>query len=408
MRWYILRTLLLKEILRHLAERGAIFLAALLIVASLLLSFFGTSSGQSVMTVAGVRLCFLDYWEGDAWIHHLQEHRPPDVRILFRKAAYPVEIAPNVLYPPNSAAIQVRPDGKNAEGTPRYRVVFLYPGGSEAGLGPLAGWFWKQSLDYFHNAPVAIETSEGQFVLPDGGGFVRGGPAPGGEDRSRYRLLYHPSPSATGAGEAVGGVDLSERRAPLPGSADLRSMVATGLVFFALCFFSVYLLPALMCEERERGVLLAQALSPASPVEILASKFLFYPTLSLGLAALLAGVYQPAVLARPFFWLVLLTSSVGYLGVGLTIASVARTQREASMGALCYMLTVALLLFLTQNFGIPSVQYVALEYYGPRMAQAVLAGTVGPWHWLSLITNSVLAVGWMALATVVFRRQGWQ
>ena len=37
--------------------------------------------------------------------------------------------------------------------------------------------------------------------------------------------------------------------------------VATGLVIFALYFTCVYLLPTLNCEERERGVLLAQAVT---------------------------------------------------------------------------------------------------------------------------------------------------
>ena len=39
-----------------------------------------------------------------------------------------------------------------------------------------------------------------------------------------------------------------------------------------------------MCEERERGVLLAQALSPASPLEIFAAKLLFYPAAGIALA----------------------------------------------------------------------------------------------------------------------------
>jgi hypothetical protein len=41
LRWHVLRTLLHKEVLRHLANRGGIVLVLLLIVASLLLSFFG-------------------------------------------------------------------------------------------------------------------------------------------------------------------------------------------------------------------------------------------------------------------------------------------------------------------------------------------------------------------------------
>ena len=72
---------------------------------------------------------------------------------------------------------------------------------------------------------------------------------------------------------------------------DFRAAIATGMVVFALYFACVYLLPTLNCEERERGVLLAQALSPASPAEILAAKFLFYPVRH-ALAATLAAIYD--------------------------------------------------------------------------------------------------------------------
>jgi hypothetical protein len=113
---------------------------------------------------------------------------------------------------------------------------------------------------------------------------------------------------------------------------------------FSLCFTCVYLMPSLTCEERERGLLLAQALSPATATEILAAKFLFYPAFGILLATLLAGIHNPVVLSRPFFWMSLGTLSVGVLGIGMTIACLAKTQRAASLGALCYMLAVALVL----------------------------------------------------------------
>src|SRR5205807_6263227 len=117
----------------------------------------------------------------------------------------------------------------------------------------------------------------------------------------------------------------------LTGGLDTRSALATSLILFALCFACVYLLPSLMCEERERGVLLAQALSPASPAEILAAKCLFYPLLGVGLAAVLVSILNAAALAQPFFWLALAVTACGSMGVGLTIACLARTQRNASM-----------------------------------------------------------------------------
>ena len=44
---------------------------------------------------------------------------------------------------------------------------------------------------------------------------------------------------------------------------------------------------------------------------------------------------------RPFFWLALVVSVTGSMGIGLTIASLAKTQRAASMGAMCYMMAIA-------------------------------------------------------------------
>src|SRR5207253_2024953 len=86
------------------------------------------------------------------------------------------------------------------------------------------------------------------------------------------------------------------KRSALGGGLDQRSGLATALVLFGLFFVCVYLQSSLTCEERERGVLLAQALSPATAAEILAAKLLFYPVVALALAVVAAGTYKPAVL----------------------------------------------------------------------------------------------------------------
>jgi hypothetical protein len=194
--------------------------------------------------------------------------------------------------------------------------------------------------------------------------------------------------------------------AQLAGGGDVRAVMASALVLFALFFTCVYLLPSLTCEERERGVLLAQALSPATPTEILVAKFFFYPALGIALAALLAGLYQPAVLRAVLFWPALVVLAAGAMGVGLTMASLAKTQRAASLGALCYMLIVSLLMTLLQQVGLGVFANLFLEYHGPRMLHAVL--TDGGYPLAHLGACTVLAAGWLATATVVFRRFGWQ
>src|SRR5258708_40143771 len=112
---------------------------------------------------------------------------------------------------------------------------------------------------------------------------------------------------------------IEEQRSQLEGGMDPRSALATSLVLFALFFVCVYLLPSLTCEERERGILLAQALSPASPGEILIAKFLFYPALGIALAAVLAGIYSPSVLGRPFFLHAIAVAAIVLIGIRLSI-----------------------------------------------------------------------------------------
>jgi hypothetical protein len=207
--------------------------------------------------------------------------------------------------------------------------------------------------------------------------------------------------------EAVrfGSTAVTVHTAAPAGGLETRNVLASALVLFALFFTCVYLLPSLTCEERERGVLLAQALSPASPWEIIAAKLVFYPLAGLLLGGVLAGLYRPDALVRPAFWLALVALAGGSLGVGLTIASLAKTQRAASLGALCYMLVVSLLI-LTFQQRVPGLRFLFLEYHGPQMLNAVLAG--GSYSLGHLVGALALAGLWLGAAAYAFRRFGWQ
>jgi hypothetical protein len=298
-------------------------------------------------------------------VRHLRANVPADLekQLQFRPAAQALTDARgNIVYPQNTGAIQLRPPAEPGAGP---HVCFWHPGADGSALAPFEAWFWKESLRFVQARGAAAQ--------------LAGSPAAVEAEHSR-----------------------------LSGGVDPRSGLATSLVLFGLFFVCVYLLPSLTCEERERGVLLAQALSPASPREILAAKFLFYPAVGLALAGLLAGTYQPLALARPFFWLSLAVAVLGSMGIGLTIASLARTQRGASMGALCYMMAVALLLFICQQNRIPALPYLALEYHCPRMLHAALTDAVLWYHWLHLAGAAALAAAWAGLAAVLFRRYGWQ
>jgi hypothetical protein len=435
MRWYIIRTLVYKEWLRHLAERGGIFLAILLVVATLLLSVFRKADSKSVGFSTGIKGWNLVWYRVDVnanplyygWLQHLNAHLPQDLRFRYLPDDWvPRDENGDRFYEQSTAAIEIQPVGRSNGRPTRFEIRFCYPGKDASVLGPLADWFWQETFQYFHDTSLEIETSEDQTHFPPGESLIQVRPA-GSDDfgRPRHKLLFVPNGknqlvAANGSRtELKSGllmdrsslqplIELEEKRLPIPHSADERSMVATALVMFSMCFFCVYLLPALTCEERERGILLAQALSPASPFEILAAKFLFYPAFGIGLAAVLAGIYNPGVLVRPFFWLVLCVTTLGYLGVGMTIASLAHSQRMASMGALAYMLTVGLFLYITEQFGIPSFRFIALEYYCPRMLHEVMMGSVRPIMAWNLVPALALALVWSYVATAVFRKRGWQ
>jgi hypothetical protein len=377
MRWRIVKTLLHKEVLRHLANRGGLALVLLLLVASMLLSFFGNEPGQSAGLAPGVRLCYVDYWQDSAFLDHLRDHVPEELvhKIRFRPVRKaPTDARGTLLYPQNTGAIQLRPlsGGVKGQGTTAYKVWFWHPGADGSALAPFEVWFWKEALRFSQRESLASAAR------------------------------------TDGALPWSGNLRLETEYSELKGGLDPRSGMATALVLFGLFFVCVYLLPSLTCEERERGVLLAQALSPASTREILAAKFLFYPVAGLALAAVLAGTYRPAVLVQPFFWLALLACVAGSMGIGLTISSIARTQRAASMGAMCYMLAVAVLLFICQQNNIPGLPYLALEYHGPRMLHAALTDSIQWYHWFHLAGAIFLAVVWTALASFLFRRYGWQ
>jgi hypothetical protein len=375
MRWYVVRTLLRKECYRLLANRGGVTLLLMLVVAAMLMSFFGARQGAAANITAGVQKCYVDYANDDDLVRHLRQNVPAELRdqIQFRRFDAAARDADGTLvYPQNTGAIQIRPRPGDPQG-PGFLVWFWHPGADGSALAPYEAWFWKETLSFY----MARQK------------HASGAPA------SQVAWLLTIPPIETTRSELKGGLDQ-------------KSGMATSLLLFGLFFVCVYLQSSLTCEERERGVLLAQALSPASAREILAAKFLFYPALGLALSLIVAGLNHPSVLRSAFFWPALGVSVLGSMGVGLTISSVARTQRSASIGAMCYMLTVALFLFICQQYNIPGLPYLALEYHCPRMLHAALTDSVQWYHWANLIAAAVLACGWALLATLLFRRQGWQ
>jgi hypothetical protein len=288
--------------------------------------------------------------------------------------------------------IRFPPDGK----PPVLDVHVWHPDGQPEAMAAYEAWFWKEV-----RRGLAAQAWEKK---PE-----KKPPDPKFESDNWQLFEAHARLKEQAAASGVVVPELQVHRKGLAGKVlDFRAAIATGMVVFALYFACVYLLPTLNCEERERGVLLAQALTPASPAELLTAKFVFYPAFGLGLAATIAAVYKPDVLSSLFFWLALVAVGGGFLGIGMTIAAWAKTQRAAFLGGMCYLLSVSMVLLICSTNGIPYLSYFAVEFHGPRILHAALSSTVEPTHWRHLLAAMGLAVAWLFAAGWVFRRRGWQ
>lgn len=407
MRWYIVRALLVKEWQRHLANRGGIALGLLLVATAVLLSVFAPQeSAAGTGVVGGVHHCYIEFDAPTPLIKHLEENIPRELsgQLVFRKLESADQVNGLIVYQTGTGAIQIRqilPD-QTPTGRAILSVYVWHPDGDPLALAPYEAWFWRESHRYYAN-----RARQKHLNIPADPAF----------DSGTDWLVLEAHKRLQEQVEAVGGTvqtetvvpDLELSRKGLGGKVlDFRAAVATGLVVFALYFTCVYLLPTLNCEERERGVLLAQALTPASPAEILAAKFLFYPALGITLAATIAAIYKTAILSSFFFWLALLAVGGGFLGIGMTIATLARTQRAAFLGGMCYLLSVSMVLLICSTNNIPFLSNLAVEYHGPRILHAALSRDVYPYHWFHLACAIVLGGAWLGAAGWLFRRRGWQ
>lgn len=416
MRWYIIRTLIHKEFLRHLSNRGGLALAILLIGMAAMLAAFGrsTSAQASFGLLRGVNHCYVDYWDECGWVDYLKAHVPEAQRssIHFRnmRQEYAGRADEVISYPTGVGAIQMRP-AERPDGP--LQVMCWYPGEDRGVMGPYESWFWRASREYFR-AEIAKALDQ---VQPSTGNAVTLPPMPPDDvwiwQESHERFLQQVSalkaklPADAARLIQVPELEISRQTLKVQ-AVGTQTTISAALVLFALFFICVYMLPSLACEERENGVLLAQALSPASPLEIITAKLLFYPVVAIVFAAMLGGLAKPHVLLMPFFWLTLLVLAFGSLGIGMTISCAARTQRAASMTALCYMLVVSLTILICQQNNVWFLPQFFVEFHGPRMLNAAISHEVTGSDYKELLITAGLAVFWNAAATISFRRFGWQ
>jgi hypothetical protein len=407
MRWQIVRTLLWKELFRLAGNRGALATIGLLLASGLLLAILGLD-GPSLDGSVSLNTFWVDYWEDSPWVEHLRASVPAGLceRIRFRRSAdIPADRRGTLQYGRGEGAVQIRPLSNEAHG-PRAKVWFWFAGNDPGGLKPFEEWFWRETQYFFHRQAVAA-LSAGQRPVAE----ALSPPALTGNvaqlEQELHRLQRERLIAL--APESVRGVvpELEVERSALRGLAP-RQAAVVALVLFSMYFTCVLFLPSMTCEERERGTLLAQALSPASAAEALAAKAAVYPGLGMVLAASLSALLHPEVSSVAFFWLTLLTAAPGAFGLGIVVASLARTQRSASTGTLCYALNVAILTVVGQRLGIPDVFLPIVEAHLPQLLYTALDNAVLPANWTQLGRTMLLAAIWCGGGTFLFRRYAWR
>lgn len=408
MRFYIIRALLKKELHRHVANRGGIALAVLMIVSAVLLSVFnptkadaGTAGGD---LVGGIHHCYIVETNPKGGFTELLKSRiPPALKgHINLEPRTPEAITRLLTGTPGTCCIWLN---EQDEGDRRVVAIDIWhPPGQPDAVAVYEAWIVRAMREIYQD-----------LARQKLGGSDKSLPAlPARTDdlwavRDSFETLDRDMERLSGNDPNARLKKIEIRRASIGESPlDFNALIATAMIVFALYFCCCYLLPALNCEERERGILLAQALSPASPAELLIAKFLFYPVAGIALAAILAGIYNPAVLNTLFFWLALVAMASGFLGIGMTVSTLAKTQRGAFMGSMCYLMGVSLLLFICSLNKIPFLSYLAIESHGPLILHAAVNRSVTTVHWFHLLATFGLGAVWMFVAGWIFRWRGWQ
>ena len=162
-------------------------------------------------------------------------------------------------------------------------------------------------------------------------------------------------------------------------------------------------------QDRERGTLIALALSPITMSELLQAKILFHLSLSaIGSAAVIA-ILKPAALSHASLWATLFLTGLGLCSVGMVIASLSKTQSTASLLALCYMLVGAVVFYLATQFSaFATVKMLSFEHYSFGMVYLSLQRSLPLSRSFDLAPMLLIVVAWLTTATLLFRNRGWR
>ncbi|MCP4788305.1 MAG: ABC transporter permease [Fuerstiella sp.] len=185
--------------------------------------------------------------------------------------------------------------------------------------------------------------------------------------------------------------------------------IGTSLLLIVQFFSCCHLLVAFTAQDRERKTLTALALSPARLSEIMLAKGIFHLSLSLFGSVLVVAILNPPALAHPMLWITLLLTSTAMMCVGTCIATLARNQAAAGMLALCYMMSGAILFYLSTKFSaFGFLKGLAFESYSFILLYLAFQHPGQILLLKALVPLAALTAVWLLVAKSCFYRFGWR
>lgn len=361
MRFSMIRILISREVRRLKKNPSALMLIGLLAAIALMMATSRPMS-QKPGTVP-VSSVWIITDRSAEWLDHLEKHLPdrPVVRIVDRETVE--QTRPRFL--PSDGLLNVR-----HEQTARGLQVSLsgrYPGTDPKAMDVFWEWFWPQLLTYQHQG---------------------------------LNFEYDQTPLQAGP-RAIEQQSVSELMTP--------ELVGTMLLLIVQFFACCHLLVSCTSQDRERGTLMALALSPAHISEIMTAKFIFHIALSVSGCLVIVSILKPAALSHPVFWMTMLLTSTGLMCVGLCISTLTRSQASAGLLALCYMLAGAGLFYLSTKFtGFRLLKMLTFESYSFPLLYGSLRSPERLFPAPGLTAMFVLVAGWLLTARHCFTRFGWR
>jgi len=326
-------------------------------------------------TRVGDDVCYVLYWEEDDFVRSLK-----GAALRARnEQGLAIEVLPAdeltdgdgiIRYPAGSHSIQLRLVESPAGAPPGHLAWYWHSGADPAALWPFAEWFQQEAFNFF-----------------------------GGTERWEVRTSPL-QPELVIAGQQT---KLSLEALRRPGPLDLS------LVWIVLFFAACHLPKLSLAESQAGGMLVSVAVTSAGWRGLARAVRLVYGTLAMLLAAAVAGIVRPSLLATAEFWLASLTATVLYLGVAFVIAGWCRSVASASAATPAYLalsgLAGAVIAGASLHWGVKPAFGVLAEpglYLAVRHAWDGEGAATGLSY---LAWPAAWAVAWHATGEASFRRR---